>query len=258
MRLIATILLLFAFNQASAQPKGKVLDSVTARPIAFATISSSSTNTLTQSNGEFSLRNPHIGDSIKVSCIGYKTTIFVINLRHLSDSIVISLQRTSIVLNPVTIIARHNYKTDSLRLRQEYASIFNHKAPGFKDVFISKTSSPFTPGSIYRSNNSSSQIVSINLLSILALTGKNKTPVSKLQKALLRDEEATFTDRIFSAKQVTSVTKLTGDSLQKFMETFRPSLLQLKKMSAYDLMIYIKNSYNEFINHKPLEDASPK
>ena len=258
MRLIAVILLLFAFNETSAQYlKGKVLDSLTAYPIASATVSGSSTSTSTQSNGRFSLLNSHVGDSVMVSCIGYKSFSLVIKLRHLSDGVVINLHRTSIVLNPVTIIASHNYKTDSSRLRLEYASIFNYKAPGFKDVFISKTNSLFTPGSINRPTNSTSQIVSINVLSILALAGKNNTPVSKLQKTLLRDEAAAITDRTFSASQVTVLTKLTGDSLQKFMEAYRPSLLQLKKMSTYDLMIYIKDSYYKFKNHKLPVDASP-
>lgn len=45
-----------------------------------------------------------------------------------------------------------------------------------------------------------------------------------------------------------------GDSLQDFMDTYRPIITRLKQMNDYDLIIYIKESYTEFIKtYKPGE-----
>lgn len=38
-----------------------------------------------------------------------------------------------------------------------------------------------------------------------------------------------------------------GDSLQNFMNAYRPSIEEVKQMTDYQLLLYIKKSYDEFI-----------
>jgi len=258
MRTITIILLLFSINRASGQYlKGIVVDSLTKRSISSATISSSSSSTLSQSDGSFILRTSLARDTIRVSFIGYKTVLFIASSAHFGNNVVINLQPASILLNPVTVTVHRNYKIDSLTIRKDFDRVFNYKPPGLRDIFIKKPISAYSPDFSFRAPNSTSQIISVNLLTILAIAGKNRTPVSKLQKALIRDEESNFVNRNFSADKITSITKLRRDSLQRFMEAFRPSALELRKMSEYDIIIYIKQSYNEFLLNKQLNDASP-
>jgi hypothetical protein len=47
-----------------------------------------------------------------------------------------------------------------------------------------------------------------------------------------------------------------GDSLQDFMSTYRPTITRLKQMTDYELLIYIKESYAEFVkSYKPGENT---
>ena len=48
------------------------------------------------------------------------------------------------------------------------------------------------------------------------------------------------------------ITHLKGDSLQTFMDKYRPSVADAKTMTDYEVMLYIKKCYGEFI--KPQED----
>ena len=47
-----------------------------------------------------------------------------------------------------------------------------------------------------------------------------------------------------------------GDSLQDFMNTYRPTITQLKQMTDYDVLMYIKTSYADFVKtYKPGESS---
>jgi hypothetical protein len=209
---------------------------------------------ITASDGRFSLLKPALEDTIKVTCIGYKPYYFTLDLKNFTDTLLIALRPQSLILNQVNITGIYNYKSDSLRIRKEFGSVFNYKAPSLKDAFIKKSSESNRYNTV---SNNTSQILSVNVLSLIGLIGKNKTSLSKLQKTLQKDEEVKYIEHLFSKQKVIALTALKGDSLQAFMETYRPSLIQLKKMSGYDLMIYIKKSYNEFIKTYRHENTSP-
>ncbi len=46
---------------------------------------------------------------------------------------------------------------------------------------------------------------------------------------------------------VQNLTGLTGDSLQTFMQLYRPNIDTAKYMSDYDIILYIKKSFQEYI-----------
>jgi hypothetical protein len=77
--------------------------------------------------------------------------------------------------------------------------------------------------------------------------GKNRTPQSKLQQKLIKEEEEQYLDNTFSKRKVQNLTGLKGDSLQAFMQLYRPNTDAAKYMSDYDIILYIKKNYHEYI-----------
>lgn len=59
-------------------------------------------------------------------------------------------------------------------------------------------------------------------------------------------QEQKFIDYTFNAKLINQVTGLSGDSLQAYMELYRPSYQQLRSMNEYTYFNFIKSSVNRF------------
>lgn len=251
MRLIILIFLVYFSNQLFAQQvTGLVVDEKTKKPIINARVTTSSYGTFTTATGDFSLNNVHFGDTVTVNLMGYESYYFRYNNTTKSDTILILLKISPIALKEVMIKESRNYTQDSLNRRKEYASIFAYKAPTFKDIFITKSLN--TPTHYSPFQNSTSSLVSVNLLSVISLLTKNKTATSKMQLKLLKEEEYQYVDHIFSRKKVQSITTLKGDSLENFMNAYRPSIEEVKQMTDYQLLLYIKKNYDEFIKtYKP-------
>jgi len=227
------------------QIDGIVVDQFTKSPIINAVVKTSTNMTFTDSTGGFNLSGLEIGDTILISHVGYQLYDHIFDGANRTDTLVIKLKANSIVLNPVQIYAARNYIRDSLARRKEYASVFAYKDPSFKDIFIAKSPTinhqyqPFQP--------STSSLVSVDLLSVIGLIGKNKNPISKLHKKLLQEEKDNYATHIFSEEKVRSLTSLQGDSLQHFIDEYRPSADIVAQMSDYELLLYIKKSYEKFI-----------
>jgi hypothetical protein len=75
---------------------------------------------------------------------------------------------------------------------------------------------------------------------------KKKNSTSRFKATLLQTEETNYVDHLFSKDKVEDITKLQGDSLTTFINSYRPSSLKLKKMTEYELLQYIKLSHLEF------------
>lgn len=245
-KLVVTVLLLFVAHPLFAQVTGRVIDSVTKLPVANATVAASSALTFTAGDGSFRLSKVLPGDTIRVTSIGHKPYTYAITKIAAGDTLSIRLLPVSIMLNQVTVKALRNYKLDSLRNRREFGAVFNYQGLAFKDVFINKVNLSDDPFPVNRVRNSSAQLMSVDLLSVLGLAGKKHTSISKLQTVLLRDEEARVAEQRFSKERVEALTTLRGDSLQRFMTLYRPPAEVLKKMSVYEIMTYIKRSFAEF------------
>lgn len=158
-----------------------------------------------------------------------------------SDSLLNVWQMNAMMLNEVKIKGAKNYKLDSISRREEYASIFAYKAPTIMDVFIKKSREKPTQYSAFQ--NSTSSIASISVLPLIGLLTKNKSSLSKLQKNLFREEEAKLFANRFSKEKVTAITALKGDSLEKFMNEYKPGVEHAKDMTDYEMLLYIKKSY---------------
>ena len=249
------LLMVFPLGIFAQDLKGTVIDKITDKPIANASVISLHGIATTYNDGIFSLKNVYPGDSITVSCIGYKTYKMGISLAT-PRTITIYLQQSNILLRSVVVKAKHDPKIDSIRLRKQFAAVFDYKAPTFYDMFVKIDPYKYVYNDYIFATNSTASLVSVNVLSVLALLNKNKDQTTKLQKTLLNDEETQYVDRRFSKEKITGLTNLKGDSLLDFMADYRPAIKQVKKMTDYDMVEYIKNSYGEFIkSYDPKEHS---
>jgi len=247
--LIAIFLILVCSSLYAQRLSGIVLDRNTLLPIPHTTISTPKQSVFTSALGQFTIANLRKGDTIRVTCVGYKSHYMVFS-QPVSDTIRIYLEQAVTPLNSVVIIGKRPSNTDSIRLRKEFAPVFNYKGTTFKDVFIARSTNILPYNDFITSTNNMTTLLSVNLLSVIDWLGKNKTPTSKLQQTLLRDEQSDYVDQVFSKQKVTELTKLKGDSLQTFMDKYRPSAADARSMTDYEVMIYIKKSYAEFV--KPI------
>lgn len=247
MRIFLLLTFLFFSNQVLAQQlKGFVKDAKTRVLIQNAKIITARTTTLTNEAGKFNLTNVAAGDKIAVRIFGYETQELTISNQMLADSARIYLHQSIFLLNEVAIQTKRNYKNDSLRLRKEYAAVFAYKPPDFTDMFIKVDPSYRSPFANINPNSTAS-ILKFNALSAFRLFGKKNKTTSKFKSILERDEETNYVDHLFSKEKVQEITQLEGEDLVKFMNKYRPSILELKKMTGYELVQYIKKSYAAYI-----------
>lgn len=155
------------------------------------------------------------------------------------------MEQTAILLDEVKINSLRNYKADSLKFREEFAKTFNYSKPKFKDIFITKNYSSNVPRRPNQASNSTASLISVDVLSVISLLGKKRNPQSKLQQKLIKKEEEQYLDNIFSKPMVQNLTGLKGDSLQTFMQLYRPNIDTAKYMSDYDIILYLKKSYQD-------------
>jgi hypothetical protein len=228
------ILLLFGYLTVNAQiVTGRTLADTTSKPVTATILTHSGHQTSSNYNGEFAIPVSGIGDTIKVFAIGYK--IYLLPVKDPKQSnLIIRLKPVSIMLHDVVIRAERNHKKDSINLRKDYSQVFNYQPPKLTDAFTGNPSNvPFA-------------FVSIDLLTVFNALTKNSDPKYKLKKELLRDEQGDYIATRFNRGLVTRITGLNGDSLNKFMEKYYPTIDWVKKASDYDMIQYVKAKFTEF------------
>jgi len=228
------------------QLSGRVVDRTTLQSIPHATIITPKQTIFTSDKGLFTVYNLRRGDTIKISFVGYKSH-FLVYSQKVTDTIPVYLEQTITSLKSVVIIGKRPTNTDSIKLRKEFGSVFNYKGTEFKNVFMSNSSYIKPYNDFITSTHSTATLLSVNLLQVMDWLGKNRSPTTKLQQVLLKDEQMNYVDQVFSRQKVVELTHLKGDSLQTFMDKYRPSAGVARTMSDYEMMIYIKKCYGEFV-----------
>ena len=263
MKWACLLLMTILAAQASAQRiSGRVLDLATNLPIVNAKVKTSKYITYTDGNGFFQFSNATSKDTLHITFFNYKPTQYLISARR-TDTITIFLSRNPISLKEVIVKGKTDFKFDSLKYRKDYNAIFNYSAPGIKDAFITRKYGKYVPYDNISATHSANTLVSVNLLSVAGLFGKNKKTASRLQQELLKTERYHYIDNRFSRSKITSITALRNDSLADFISFYRPDAGSLQKMSDYDLVLYIQKSYTEFLktykqSNQPLFIKKPK
>jgi len=250
MKIYFLFLLVIITSKISAQQiNGQVLDYSTKLPIDNVVITYGTQTIITTSTGKFSFKKNASIEIIGLKKQGYQD--YDLNLNSNFKDFTVYLRPSSINLDDVLVFSKRDYLADSLNMRKEFANVFAYKAPTIKDVVVKKGLRYPTIGSNLVSNSTSS-IVSFDVLKTIGLLTKNKSSISKLKKEQLKAEETKYIDHRFNAENIASITNLEGDSLQSFIQKYRPSAIEIRKMNDYQILMYVKKSYIEFI--KPNKD----
>src|SRR5665213_3536304 len=92
------LLFMAPFSRLYAQRiAGKVTDRETGQPIALATLVSGTALAFTAADGQFTLPGVRLGDTVSVTCIGYRRFRLPVDVRALQGPVVIRLEPVSIV-----------------------------------------------------------------------------------------------------------------------------------------------------------------
>jgi hypothetical protein len=212
------------------QLSGTIVDKQTGEPVRGAIIRWSTGTSTSGLQGQFTI-SVASGDTLHVYKQYYQS--FRLPVTRTSGPMKIELVKSSIVLKDVIISARRSDPTDSLVNRAEFEKEFNYKPPEIKDIFM---------GSAPRSR---STLISFNLGMLYSLLTRTKSKEYRFKQKLLADELERFVDRKFNAAIVSDVTGLRGSELNDFLFKYRPSYEFVKTKSAYDLQLYIRESYRK-------------
>lgn len=212
---------------------GKVVDWVTRQPIGGVMLVSSIDRRNTNDEGVFEIKTSGPADTVKFVALGYKHYILPVK-QAMADGNIVSLQRISIVLNEVNITAGRNRRQDSLYNRLAFAPVFNYRKPTITDVFVPPPQNvPFA-------------WVNIDLLQVLGYFTRNSNTTTRLQRTLLKDEQASYIQSRYNKNMINRITNLQGDSLQVFADKYFPKAEWLRQATDYELIQYIKTKAAEF------------
>ena len=92
-----------------------------------------------------------------------------------------------------------------------------------------------------------SQILNLDVITLINALTKKSTPGYKFNKTLLRDEQADYVNQKFNHGLAAKVTGLKGDALSSFMVQYRPTYKFAHKATDYEMELYIKDCYRKFL-----------
>lgn len=168
------------------------------------------------------------GDTIEFSSLSYVRAAFV--APGISSTRNVELQRHIMGLQGVNIRGRI-YKQDSLAIREEYERYFGYKRPGAMDVLKTLPSNPITA------------------LTYLVPSRARKRK-EKFGEQLKYWEEEKHIDYRYNHDLVARVTKLESPELDSFMLAYRPPYSFLLNATEYDLLLFIKQSFERYQKNK--------
>ncbi|WPU94591.1 carboxypeptidase-like regulatory domain-containing protein [Mucilaginibacter sabulilitoris] len=236
MRCLLPLLMIYSCINAYGQTiNGILTDGRTGQRISGAWVTSAKAGTISGLQGEFAIKANSPIDTIRVKMQGYKPYMQPVDASA-NKNILIRLEEAVIELDVVHVTAKRDRVKDSLNNRAMFAKEFNTSAPKLKDILVVSHSPGPLP--VFGVTVAPSQL-------IRAITYKHSKEY-KFKKVLVRDENNRYIDSRFSERLVTEISGLKDDSLLSFMDRYRPTIDQIKKMTDYDIRIYIKNNIPKF------------
>lgn len=157
-----------------------------------------------------------------------------------TESMVIYMQRTAIMLKEVTI--RDSLHTPLQRLlatKREYNKAYGSRA--FSDPFST------APGGG----------AGLNLDALYNSLSKSGQNAQHLQELIQGDYEQNVIDYRFSRSFVGNITKLNGEELTDFMRRYRPSYFTVTNDTEYEFIVYIRTSLRRFLKLKKSYASPP-
>ncbi|MFT4093949.1 MAG: hypothetical protein QM640_09935 [Niabella sp.] len=194
-------------------------------PLPNATIKNitSGQSVVSDANGNYTIE-ANLSDQVIFSHTNYTSDTITVEDQFYISGYDAALIEKSLFMNRVTVTG--SYSNDSLRRRQENASVFEKK-PGI------------TGG------NTPEAGVGI-VLSPASFFSKDAKEERRLKKRLIRQEEDKYIDFVFSPGRVTSLTGLKDEELQAFFIRYRPTYALARKLGYEGMTVYINDKFKEF------------
>jgi hypothetical protein len=213
--------------------QGTIFDSSRTYPLeAVSVMTTNGKGTVTDKNGFYQI-DVNNTDTLWFSYLGKPTIKFPVKKISYPMQFDLALN-IPITLMPEVRVRPRNYKQDSLQNRIDYAKAFN-----YKKVSVGSMTN-IGPGGAG---------VDINELIRLFQFRKNKSML-QFQARVIQQEKDAFIDQRFNKNLVRKLSGLTGESLDVFMQLYRPSYEFTKYSSDYDFQLYIRESANIFQSKK--------
>lgn len=183
------------------------------------------------SKGEFTTPAKQ-GDILVAALQGYGVDTASVGSQN---TVLFYLKRTSILLPGVTV--RDTVKTPDDKLKE------TQKA--YKDAYTKgSTKEMITTGG--SSGNGGAGLSINSLYNLLSKQGKN---ARQLQRIIERDYREAMIQYRFTRSLVGNVTGLQGAKLADFMQQYSPSYNFILEANDYELITFIKNSYQQYLKN---------
>ena len=183
---------------------------------------------LSEENGSYRIQAAP-GDHIAFSSVGYMADTLTVTASLLTASCPIYLDIRPQTLQSVRVGEFSNYQLDSMDRRKEYAWVYDHEN---------------TPKVAKDRQGSDGVGVTLNVFRNSSTAAKQRV---HLEKRLEKEEEDYYVDSRYNKDLVIKITRLKGDSLKEFMQRYRPSFEYCRKAANVDILIYINDSYKQFM-----------
>ncbi|MDP4216231.1 MAG: hypothetical protein Q8927_08515 [Bacteroidota bacterium] len=168
------------------------------------------------------------GDTILFTSAGYLPDTIVASAYMFLEDFLVPLRPRIMALPAVLVDEASNYQIDSIKRREEYASLLNKRHP---ITLMNEKRPKDGPG------------FSFSPFGYFSSTEVRKR---RLKKRLRREEEDYYVDYKFPRARVAQLTQLRGDSLQIFMVLYRPSYKFCRSANSEDMFLYINDKLKAF------------
>jgi hypothetical protein len=169
------------------------------------------------------------GDHVSFSSVGFRTDTVTVTASLLTAAYPVYLDVRAQTLQTVRVGQLSNYQLDSMDRRKEYAWVYDHGT---------------TPHVAKDRQGADGVGVTLN---IFRKSGTQAQQRVKLEKRLEKEEEDYYVDSRYNKDYVSKITKLKGDSLSEFIRKFRPSYDYCRKAANVDILVYISDSYKQYM-----------
>ncbi|HEX9514230.1 MAG TPA: carboxypeptidase-like regulatory domain-containing protein [Puia sp.] len=227
---VTSFLLLFSFSGKSQQfLTGKVFKKESTEILVSVSIYSIShrLHDLSEENGSYRIQVAP-GERVIFSSVGYRADTITVTGDMLSGDYPVYLEPKAQTLQAVTVGSLSNYQLDSMARRNEYSWIYEHG----------------NVGRLERDRKGADGVgVSIDLFKNASSIDKQR---ERLKKRLLKEEQEYYVDSRYNREYVSRLTHLQGDSLQKFVTSYRPTYDFCRKAATVDILVFISDSFKKF------------
>lgn len=213
-----------SYSQNNLIIKGTVKDSITHQPVSFASVTNMNSHqtVLSDKNGHFKI-SVSINHLLSVASVGYNFDTLLMNEKNTqTDTFRIFLSPLTRSLADVTVYGKIKfsaYQLDSIKRRKDFfETMSDHTLPVF-------------------SNANSGAGVGLNLDHFYNREKRKRKVISLFD--LMEQEQ--YINYRFTPQLIAKYTSLPNDSLEIFMQQYRPTYNWLRKHVEEDDMIYYIN-----------------